>query len=113
MTEEEAARLIEVVCDGLSGPRSIPVKLRIGEGLDREQLAVVLDAMERLDEHYEGKEMVPKRLAAALLDIHEGMEQGLARYSSEEKDAIEEAAMELATIASAIVTDVTDDEPDR
>ena len=111
MTEEEAARLIDVVWDGLAGPRSIPVKLRIGEGLDRAQLAIVLDAMERLDEHYEGKETVPKRLAAALLDIHEGMEQGLLRYSTEERNEIEDAASELATIAGAIVTDVDDEPP--
>lgn len=101
--EEDEARLVGVVWEGLAGPRSIPLKLRVGQGLDRAQLQEVTEALDQLVERYEGRDVIPKRLAAAFLDLHQAMEQGLAMYPQEEQDAIEDAASEIATMAAAIL----------
>jgi hypothetical protein len=96
MTEHEAIR---IVWEGLSGEASIPVKLRLGKHLDRQQLAAVKEAIRVLTERWQNQEMVPKRLAAAFVDLQGSMEWGRDLYPEKEQDEIEDAATELVQMA--------------
>jgi hypothetical protein len=96
MTEEEAT---ETIVEGLSGQSSIPVKLRLGQGLDRDQLVAVKQAMRFWTQRLKGRPDVPKRIAAAFVDLQGGMQWGWDRYASTEQDEIEDAATELVMLA--------------
>ena len=66
MTEEKALALVE---EGLVSEHSLPVKLRMGDGLDVPMLERTKAALEFLAEHYRGRDTVPKRLAFATVDL--------------------------------------------
>lgn len=100
MTTSDA---VEVVYGGLAGPNSIPLKLRQREGLDRAQLAEVETALELLAEEYSTSSVLPKRLAAALVDIQAAMEQSRAWYPEAEQDQIQDAADRLSALAYQVV----------
>jgi hypothetical protein len=90
---------INIIYEGLVGEDSIPVKLRMGNGLDREQLQQVKDAIVFLTEKWKSQETASKRVAAAFVDIQTGMEWGSRLYSEAEQDEIEDAANELVDLA--------------
>ncbi len=96
MTETEA---VTVLHEGLVGLASLPVELRERRGLDREQLARVEHALELLKRVYADRDTVPKRLAAAFVDIQGGMEQGRGWYSEAEQHEIQDAADRLTMAA--------------
>lgn len=96
MTEEDA---VATVYDGLLGPESIPLKLRERRGLDRTQLARVEEAIAFLTRVYAERSAVPKRLAAAFVDVQGGMEQSRSWYTEAEQDEIQDAADRLTTAA--------------
>jgi hypothetical protein len=96
MTESEA---VEIVHRGLVSQESLPVRLRMGEGLDEAQLAQVKAALHFLVERWRGRTEVPKRLAAAFVDLQSSMQWGWDRYSETEQMAIEDAANELVDLA--------------
>ena len=96
MTEAEASTTI---IEGLFGPESLPVKLRMGNGLDREMLGRVKAAIVFLTEQWKGRSDVPKRVAAAFIDIDNSMRGGGDRYSEEEQQAIEVASIQLVDLA--------------
>jgi hypothetical protein len=100
MTEAEA---VDVVYEGLLGLHSLPVKLRERQGLDRAQLAGVEAALDLLQQRYADSEVVPKRLAAAFVDIQGGMEQSRAWYPDADQDEIQDAADRLTMKAYALL----------
>lgn len=106
MNEEIA---VQVIYEGLSGKDSIPVKLRMGNGLDKGQVQMLKDAIGFLAREWKSRGVVPKRLAAAFVDIQSSMEWGKAQYSTAEQDEIEDAANELVDLAY----DLFDDRPHR
>lgn len=105
--DEKAA--MRVIYEGLAGEDCIPIKLRQGKGLDKEQLQAVKDAINFLAQEWKSRDMVPKRLAAAFVDIQSAMEWGRDRYSEAEQDEIEDAAIELVDLAY----DLFEDSPHR
>jgi hypothetical protein len=106
MTEEAAMR---VIYEGLAGKDCIPIKLRMGNGLDKEQLQMVKGAIRFLTQEWKSRDLVPKGLAAAFVDIQSAMEWGQGQYSMAEQDEIEDAAYELVDLAY----DLFDDRPHR
>jgi len=106
MDEKVAMR---VIYEGLAGEDCIPIKLRQGQGLDKEQLQAVKDAISFLDRAWKSREMIPKRLAAAFVDIQSSMEWGRDLYSEAEQIEIEDAANELVDLAY----DLFDESPSR
>jgi hypothetical protein len=106
MTEEAA---MQVIYEGLAGEDCIPIKLRMRKGLDKEQLQMVKDAIRFLAQEWKSRDMVPKSLAAAFVDIQSAMEWGQGQYSAAEQDEIEDAAYELVELAY----DLFEDRPHR
>jgi hypothetical protein len=106
MNEEAAMR---VIYEGLSGEDCIPIKLRMGNGLDKAQLQMVKDAIRFLTQKWKSRDTVPKSLAASFVDIQSAMDWGKGQYSEAEQDEIEDAAYELVDLAY----DLFDDRPHR
>jgi hypothetical protein len=106
MTEDEA---VELVYEGLAGMESIPVKLRMGEGLDTRQLASVQGALRLLIERWKGRPTVPKRLAAAFVDLQGAMEVNRDSYPEAVQESIEDAAVDLLALA----WELFEEEPER
>lgn len=102
MTELEA---IHVVLDGLVGPDSLPVRLRRGEGLDEAQLARIEVAATRLGELWAGRDVVPRRVAAAFVDIGTTLAWAGAGASKAEQERIEVAALRLVELAHELFGD--------
>ena len=61
---------VELIYTGLVSEESVPVKLRAYHELDRELLAQVQEALDFAIEYYKGEPLIPKKLAAALVDIY-------------------------------------------
>lgn len=64
-----ADKLVEIVYEGLCGEGGLLASLRMNRGLDRSQYETVTSALRALVERYRHEELVPKRLAAAFVDI--------------------------------------------
>lgn len=96
MDETEA---LQVIYDSFLGDETIPIKLRLGKGLDRKQLDKAKQALNFLIRAWHGRDMVPQRLAAAFVDIQSTMQWGKDQYSEAEQDEIEDAANELVDLA--------------
>jgi hypothetical protein len=94
---------IDIIYEGLVGKDSLPVKLRTGKGLDRKQLQQVKDAIGFLNERWKSQETVPKRVAAAFVDIQTAMQWGSSLYSEAEQNEIEDAANELVDLAYGLL----------
>lgn len=105
MTEDEA---VDVVCAGLGGMDGIPVKLRMGDGLDTRQLEDVKRALRLLIERWKGRPTVPKRLAAVFVDLQGAMEVNRDHYPEPVQEAIEDAATDLLALAWELFEDDTE-----
>jgi len=101
-TDEREQQAIETVYEELAGLNCIPIKLRRGEGLDDAAMNRVREAIHFLNERWSERPYVPKRLAAAFVDIQASMEWGRDQYSEEEQVKIEDAGIELVTLANAL-----------
>lgn len=100
MTEEQA---LAVVHRGLVSEESLPVLLREGKGLDRALLADVMAALRVLKTVYARREMVPKRLAYAFIDLTASLSAASGRYSDDAWAAIQPVCDELLKLAYEIV----------
>ena len=84
---------VELIYTGLVSEESVPVKLRAYHELDRELLAQVQEALDFAIEYYKGEPLIPKKLAAALVDIY-----GAFYFNSELEDIgmdLQEKSIEL------------------
>jgi hypothetical protein len=97
MTEEQALAAVE---EGLVSDQSLPVKLRRGDGLDLAMLQRTKEALEVLRELYRGRDVVPKRLAFATVDLLGTLASG--NYSDEVWYQVEVACEELVALAYSI-----------
>jgi hypothetical protein len=96
---------IETVYEELAGEQCIPIKLRRGEGLDEAALNRVRQSLILLTELWKHMPYVPKRIAAAFVDIQSSMEWGRDQYSEGEQQRIEDAAIELVSLANDLFED--------
>ncbi len=101
--ENGEEKAIKTVYDGLAGPESVPVKLRLGKGLDKKMFSDVTKSLTFLIEQWKGKKEVPKAIAAAFVDIQGAMMQGYDTYPPKEQDAIEDAANTLVELALTLL----------
>lgn len=108
MQEQEA---VDLIYENLSGLNSIPIKLRRGDGLDREAVEQTEDAIRFLTEKWQSKTQVPKRLAAAFVDIQPAMEWGRNRYDEKTQEEIEDVGVELVQLVEGLLGQTPGDSP--
>jgi hypothetical protein len=97
MTEEEALALVE---DGLVSERSLSVRLRMGEGLDRVMLERTKEALRFLAHLYRDRDTIPKRLAFATVDLTGLLTSG--EHSDDLWYEVQKAGDELTSLAYSI-----------
>ena len=85
---------VELIYTGLVSEESVPVKLRAYHELDRELLAQVQEALDFAIEYYKGEPLIPKKLAAALVDIY-GAFYFNSGFSENELRELEDIGMDL------------------
>lgn len=96
MTEEEA---LQIIYENLLSDDSLLIKLSMKEGLDEGTIARLEEAIAFLTTVYEDREMVPKTLAGAFVDLTPLFERALDLYSEEEQDRIIDAKFRIVTLA--------------
>lgn len=85
---------VELIYTGLVSEESVPVKLRAYHELDRELLAQVQEALDFAIEYYKREPLIPKKLAAALVDIY-GAFYFNSGFSENELRELEDIGMDL------------------
>jgi hypothetical protein len=96
MTEQEA---IEVVEETLLNDQSIPAKLWMKQGIDKEAVARLENAIENLITIFQSRDYVPKKIAAAFLDLTPDFERALDLYSEQEQRHIEDLKLRIISRA--------------
>jgi len=96
MSEEEAVSTIEEL---LAGDQSIPARLAMKERIDEEAIAKLEDAIKTLTFLYKARNDIPKKVAAAFLDITPDFERTMALYPSEQQDRIEDLKLRIISLA--------------
>ena len=89
----------------LVGPQSLASRLRAGAGLDRDLVAQLLGDLGLLTRMWSVRHSVPKRLAAAFVDVQAPLHHAAAAYDAVEQNAIEDAANDLLDAVSALLED--------
>lgn len=92
MTPELAIAIVEA---RLLGPESIPVRLRTRAEVTETEIAELMAAIDSLIAHYQDREAVPKKLAAAFVDIYNGFIPAEGAMSTEQAQRLEDAAIAL------------------
>ena len=92
MTPELAIAIVEA---RLLGPQSIPVRIRTRNEVTEAEIAELLAAVDFLIVHYRDQDTVPKRLAAAFVDIYNGFVQAGGQMSEEQAQRLEDVAIAL------------------
>lgn len=99
MTTEEA---IDTVTELLLGENSIPVQLRVREGLDQARVDRLVAAIEHLVETYRDQDTVPKVLAHAFVDVSNHFFYPEGTYADDELARIEDAGIRLTSLAEEL-----------
>ncbi|WP_431688124.1 hypothetical protein [Hahella sp. NBU794] len=99
MTENEA---IETIKACLYAEDSIPVKLNLREGIDRELVTKLFEAMEYLTDIYKNSRFVPKELAMVFIDISTPFERAYSLYSEKEQEEIFDIKEKIVELAEEI-----------
>lgn len=92
MTPELAIAIVEA---RLLGPQSIPVRIRTRDEVTEAEIGELLAAVDFLIVHYRDQDTVPKRLAAAFVDIYNGFVQAGGQMSDEQSQRLEDVAIAL------------------
>ena len=94
MTPELAIAIVEA---RLLGPESIPVRLRTRAEVTETEIAELMAAIDSLIAHYQDRETVPKKLAAAFVDIYNGFIPAEGAMSTEQAQRLEDARLPCRT----------------
>jgi len=81
---------------------SIPVQLRMHDGIDEDAYIELTSAIERLIEHYASRSDVPKTLALAFVDIGTAFDYAPGAYPEHELERIEDIAQELSRLGQML-----------
>ncbi|HEY7306309.1 MAG TPA: hypothetical protein VH601_19450 [Bryobacteraceae bacterium] len=95
MSEEEAVSAIDEL---LVGDQSIPGKLAMKKGIDEEAVARLESAIETLMPIYKVRNDIPKKVAAAFLDLAADFDRTMPLYSSELQDRIEDLKLHIISL---------------
>ena len=91
--------LVDHVYNGLCGEDGLLTQLRAGRGLNKELHSSLVQAIEELTVIFSESQLVPRKLAAAFVDICGDAAAVLGRYAdSSDHDAIEDALYEIADL---------------
>lgn len=93
---------INNVAELLLGEESIPVLLRMHEGLDQNKLDLLVASIEYLIPFYRNENNVPKVLALAFLDISNHFYFAEGAYPEDELNRIEDAGNLLSSLANEL-----------
>lgn len=96
MTEQEAIAIVE---ETLLSDQSIPAKLWMKDGIDQDAVARLENAMESLITVFRARDYVPKKVAAAFLDLTPDFERAMDLYSEEEQRRIEDLKLDIISRA--------------
>lgn len=102
MSEGPVEEAISTVTELLLGDDSIPVQLRMHEGLDQARFERLVAAIEYLIEAYRDEDGVPKVLAHAFVDISNHFFYPEGTYPEDELERIEDAGMRLTQLADRL-----------
>ncbi|WP_339262685.1 hypothetical protein [Lysinibacillus sp. FSL K6-3209] len=86
---------IDTVYNGLVSDNSVPVKLRLNKELDTELLNKVRVALDILIHFYKDKEIVPKKLALAMVDINGAFSFQSSYFEDDLLEQLEDIGIEL------------------
>lgn len=86
----------------LISANSIPVQLRMHEGIDEDAYIELTGAIERLIEHYAPRSDVPKSLALAFVDIGTAFDYAPGAYPDDQLERIEDIAQELSRLGQML-----------
>ena len=95
MTEQEAVAIIDEV---LLSKHSIPAKLAMKDGIDTEAVQRLETAVSVLVPIYVDRDQVPKKIAAAFLDLSPDFERTMPLYPDEERDRIEDLMLRVISL---------------
>ena len=104
MNEVEA---IDTIHKHLVEADSIPIRLSLREGIDADQVKDLISAMRFLVALYANSHNVPKKLAAAFVDISPSFERSLGLYEQDVQDRI----IDLRDVIVDLVLEMLDAEP--
>ena len=96
---------VDTIRDALVGPESLASRLRAGKGLDRNLVAQLLADLGRLTDAWSARHSVPKRFAAAFVDVQLPLIHASASYDVAEQNAVEDAANEILDGIYALLED--------
>jgi hypothetical protein len=99
MTEKEA---IEIIYEGLIGPNSIPVNLRMKEELNYTKLDAVRNATTFLIQFYKKSLLIPKKLALCFIDVYGVFSFKEGFYPEEKLIEYEDIGIELQNLADKL-----------
>lgn len=102
MSDETLAEALDTVTELLLGETSIPVQLRMHEGLDQASFDRLVVATEYLIETYRDQDAVPKSLALAFVDISNHFFYPEGTYPEGELERIEDAGIRLSSLADEL-----------
>ncbi len=99
MNQETA---LNQVYESLLGDNSIPLQLRMRQGLDQARFQQLTEAIRFLTNYYAQEETIPKKLALALVDIYGSFSFQENFYNDSDSIIIEDAGMLLQVLATEL-----------
>jgi hypothetical protein len=97
MSEKEAIKIVE---DTLLGEDSIPGKLAMKKGIDAAAVVKLEEAMSYLTKAFENRDYVPKKVAAAFVDLTADFERTMALYPDEDQRRIEDLKLHIIELGT-------------
>ncbi len=93
---------IEIVFETLLGENSIPVSIRNMGGVDKEEYEKLKNSILFLIDYYKDKDLIPKKIALAFIDISSYFFVPNLNYSEEEQEQFEDYGIELSELANTL-----------
>ncbi|WP_152650315.1 hypothetical protein [Demequina aestuarii] len=84
---------------------SIPMRLRMHQGMDEDAYSDLAAALERLIDYYANHSDVPKRLALAFVDVGAAFAYPQGAYPDDELARIEDVGQELSQMGQLLFGD--------
>jgi hypothetical protein len=97
MSEKEAIKIVE---DTLLGEDSIPGKLAMKKGIDAAAVVKLEEAMSYLTKAFDNRDYVPKKVAAAFVDLTADFDRTMALYPDEDQRRIEDLKLHIIELGT-------------
>jgi len=80
-------------------------KIALNKGIDENAVDKLMEALNFLVLHYKDAESIPKKLAAAFIDITPLFERSISMYSETDQERIEDIRNDIVSLAEDIFFD--------